>query len=48
MQALLTIDPKQRATAEDVLQKKWITGNAPDNDLSSTKQARYLVITPMI
>jgi len=39
VQALLTIDPKQRATAEDVLQKKWITGNAPDNDLSSTKQA---------
>jgi len=39
VEALLTIDPKQRATAEDVLQKKWITGNAPDNDLSSTKQA---------
>jgi serine/threonine protein kinase len=37
--ALLTIDPKQRATAEDVLQKKWITGNAPNNDLSSTKTA---------
>ncbi len=27
-QVLLTIDPKQRATAEDVLKMHWITGNA--------------------
>jgi serine/threonine protein kinase len=45
VQALLTIDPKQRATAEDVLKMHWITGNAPTNDLSGTKQASHLLLT---
>jgi len=39
VQVLLTIDPKQRATAEDVLKMHWITGNAPSNDLAGAKGA---------
>lgn len=38
VQALLTIDPKKRMTAEQVLKYPWITGDAPSTDLEATKK----------
>lgn len=35
---LLTIDPKQRMTAEQVLKYPWIAGEAPTTDLDGTKK----------
>ena len=39
--ALLTIDPKKRATAEDVLETKWIQGNAPNTVLDTKALKKY-------
>jgi len=36
---LLTIDPKQRLTAEAVLKMPWVTGNAPTTELGGAKTA---------
>jgi serine/threonine protein kinase len=35
---LLTVDPKKRITAEQVLQDPWVLGSAPDLDLGNMRQ----------
>lgn len=35
---LLTVDPKRRITADQVLNDSWVQGHAPDEDLANTRK----------
>jgi len=37
VQGLLTVDPKKRLTAKQVLDSKWVSGSAPDTSLSGAR-----------
>ena len=38
---MLTVDPKKRATAKDVLSHSWICGNAPTTKLDTEQLKKY-------
>merc|ERR1719482_1274387 len=38
---MLTVDPKKRATAKDVLSHRWICGNAPTTVLNTDQLKKY-------